>query len=222
MLIIGHRGAAGLELENTIRSFQKAQELGVDMLECDLLRTKDGAIVLSHDTTLARVYGIDQKISQMTLTEIKEVTGKQNKEIPELSEFLAIADRPIILDIKVSGIESQVLSAIKGFAHKVLISSWNPWVLKKFRTLDTNIQLDLVWGSKFGSLILFAAALLKNTNIYSITIGPKLVTASSMARFKKLGWKVFPYPINDPAQFEGLKRLGVDGVFTDRPDIIKN
>lgn len=52
--IMGHRGASGLEPENTLRSFRKAIELGVDYIECDVHATKDGHLVLIHDSTVDR------------------------------------------------------------------------------------------------------------------------------------------------------------------------
>ena len=197
MLIIGHRGAKGLEAENTIRSFQKAQELGVDMIETDL-RLQNGEIVLNHDPL------------------------KNGAKYPTLNELLAIARVPLNLEIKEAGFEEQVLRSIKGFTYKVLITSWNPRVLKKIRTLDGNIAIGPVVGYKYCFFLPIVVMLLKNLNIYSITIGPELVNSKRMKRFKKLGWKVFPFTVNNPVQFEELQKLGVDGVFTDFPNIIKN
>src|SRR6185503_3954337 len=140
MLIIGHRGAAGLADENTISSFQKAQEFGVDMIETDL-RLQDGKIVLSHDKP------------------------RPNQSYVTLAELLQIAKVPLNLEIKEPGFEKEVLEQIKGFAYKVVISSWNPWVLKKIRTLDGNIELGPMLGRKYEFFLPIVISLLKNINI---------------------------------------------------------
>ena len=218
MLIIGHGGAAGLAPENTISSFKLGQESGAQILEADLRRTKDGKIVLCHDSTLKRTHGIDKKISQMTLAEIKDATGKLGKEVPELSEFIGMAKLPVNLDVKESGFEKEIIESIKGFAYKVLITSWNPLVIKKIKALDENIDVGPIVGSGYRFLLPLVTTMLRNTNVYSITVGPKLVSSRRMKNFKKLGWKVFPFTINDKQEFDRLKNLEVDGVFTDYPN----
>ncbi|MEO8065366.1 MAG: glycerophosphodiester phosphodiesterase [Candidatus Doudnabacteria bacterium] len=196
MLIIGHRGAAGLEPENTIRSFKKAQDSGAQMLECDLRRTSDGKIVLSHDRK----------------NDYSDSTG--------LDELLHMATLPLDLEIKESGFENEVLESIKGFAHKVLITSWNPLVLKKIRALDGNIQLGLVIATRYGILLPLVISFLKKVNIFSISVTPELVNENRMSKFRELGWRVYVYTINTPEEFYRLKNYGVDGIFTDYPDIV--
>jgi len=222
MLIIGHRGAGGLAPENTIRSFQLAKDYGVDLLECDLRRTKDDQIVLCHDANLQRTHGLRLRIKDLTLAQLRQKTAKTGKEIVELSEFLGLADRPINLDVKDTGIEEQTLQAIKGFAHKVLITAWNPRILKKIRALDGNISIGPILGYKYGWLLPIMIVMVKKLNVYSITIGSELVNVRRMERFKKLGWKVLSCPVDAQDSFKQQKIFGVDGVFTDRPDIIKS
>jgi glycerophosphoryl diester phosphodiesterase len=202
MLVIGHRGAAGLEPENTIRSFQKAQELGVDMIETDL-RLQNGKIVLTHDR------------------------AKRGVEYVTLQELLSLADRPLNLEIKEAGFESEVLEQIKGFAHKVLITSWNPRVLQKIRTLDTNIQIGPVIGRRPRMFLPISIRFLKKLNIFSVTVDYSLINEKLMRVFKKHGCKVYVYTNSNPKIFneaktyQRLKDLGVDGIFTDYPNLIK-
>src|SRR3989338_5496321 len=101
MLIIGHRCAPSLEPENTIRSFKKAQELGVDMVEMDLRQSADGEIVISHDASLQRLFGIDKEISELSLASLKEMTIDRGREMATLAEALAQINLPVNLHIKV-------------------------------------------------------------------------------------------------------------------------
>src|SRR3989338_11409650 len=108
MLIIGHRGASSLEPENTIRSFKKAEELGVDMIEMDLRLTLDNQIVISHDDNLKRIFGIDKSIRKSTLGELKDISIAKGREIPTLKEALSSVVKPLNLHIKVVGLEKSL------------------------------------------------------------------------------------------------------------------
>ena len=201
MLIIGHRGAAGLAPENTRSSFIKAIEANVDMIETDL-RLLNGQIVLSHD---------------------KPKAGSQHMTLVEL---LTMANRPLNLEIKEVGFEEQLLKQIHGFAHKVLITSYNLLTLKKIRALDTNIQLGPVVGRYYGFFLPLVTRQLKKLNVSAITIDVSLIDESSMSEYQSLGWQVYaftnddPKIFNDPEFYRHLKNLGVAGIFTDYPNIV--
>ncbi len=96
--IIGHRGAAGLATENTIASFVAAQAAGVDVLEFDLRLTKDQQIVVNHDKSLLRVFGIDMVISDHSLEELQQACP----ELATLSEILKACGRTkMVIELKV-------------------------------------------------------------------------------------------------------------------------
>src|SRR3990167_6323869 len=133
MLIIGHRGAAGLELENTISSFKKAEQYGVDMIEMDLRLNDRGQIVVRHDK------------------------DPKDYNAPLLSEILSQVKLPLNLEIKESGFEQELLKAIRDFPSEVLVSSKYPRILEKIRALDGKIKLALVLGRANFFLLPFAA-----------------------------------------------------------------
>lgn len=200
MLIIGHRGAAGLEAENTIRSFQKAEELGVDMIEMDLRLRRDGEIVVVHDPDPKKIY----------------------EGAPRLVDVLPIIKIPVNLEIKEPGFEKKLLEAIKEFPFEILISSFKPQVLKKIRILDRNIQLGLIiapkkqWDYLFVPITLFFSFFLK---LHSVNPHYLLLTASRMQLMRRLKLRVFPWVINTQEEFRKTKQLGVDGVITDYPNL---
>jgi len=71
--VVGHRGAAGEKPENTIAAFEYAINLGVEVVECDVRETADGELVVIHDDNLKRVAGLDRRVSELSLSEIKEI-----------------------------------------------------------------------------------------------------------------------------------------------------
>ena len=104
MLLIGHRGAAGMHSENTIKSIEAAISESVDMVEFDLTATKDRKLVLMHDPNTKRTTGIDASIPELTLKELREITTADGAPIPTLHEALkACGTTPVLLDCKGSG-----------------------------------------------------------------------------------------------------------------------
>ena len=219
MLVIGHRGAAGLAKENTLSSLKKAQELGVDMIEIDVCLTRDGQIVLSHDWNLKRLYGSTKRIADLTLAEVKELTSG---EMPTLIEALAVITTPINVHVKVRGLEKQLLAIMKNFSSEVLISSTFPGVLEKIRALDENVKLGLVIGQGELYLLPILSLVLREIKLYSIHPEKRLVTSFDVRYLQSFKKKLFVWTVNDPKLFETYKSWNIDGVFTDNPTLIQH
>lgn len=216
MRIIAHRGASGIEPENTIRSFKKAEELHVDAIEMDVRPTKDNEIVVFHDHDLLRLFGDPRAVKDLTLAQLKEIS--KGREIPTLDEVLANVTTDLIVEIKVHGIEEQVFAKIKKFPHKVMISSFFPKVLKKIRALDGNIELGLAIGPGEFRLMPLVNYLTRKINLTSLNPWNKLVSSPIIALFKLSKRKIYVWTVNDEKEYLRMVKLGVDGVYTDHPE----
>lgn len=116
MILIGHRGAAGIEPENTIPGIEASVALGVDMIEFDLRTTKDKHLVLFHDTNLLRIAGINKNLSDMTLKEINTTVTKSGYPIPTFKEAIeACGDVPMLLDCKGKDWAHALYKALKNY-----------------------------------------------------------------------------------------------------------
>jgi len=208
-----------MEPENTIRSFKKAEALGVDMIEMDVRATKDGELVIFHDQTLVRLFGIRRRVAHMTLLELKEVS--QNREIPTLDEVLASVHKDLIIEIKVHGIERQVLSKIKKFPHKVMISSFYPKVLENVRALDGKIELGLLIGYGELHIMPIISRIIKKLNLSFIGPNRFLVSSQVIKLLRRSGKKIFVWTINSEKEFNRMVKLGVDAVYTDHAEFIR-
>jgi len=88
LLKIGHRGAKAYEPENTLRSFKRAIELGVDAVELDVRKTKDNEIVVIHNSDVNKTTDGSGSVSDFTLEEIKQFVTENGEQIPTLEEVL--------------------------------------------------------------------------------------------------------------------------------------
>lgn len=102
--IIGHRGAAGSELENTLPSFQRAVELGVKTIEFDVHVTQDRTFVVCHDDSLLRVAGTHKRIKDLSYAELRGIRLRNGSHVPLLEEVLQFArqkDLSVIVEVKI-------------------------------------------------------------------------------------------------------------------------
>lgn len=101
MIIISHRGAAGIEPENTIPSIEAAVKEGVDGIEFDIRVTKDGRLVVFHDSNIFRITGKNKNIKDMTLGEISLLSTHSGHPIPNFDEAMEAAGKvPVLIDCK--------------------------------------------------------------------------------------------------------------------------
>src|SRR3990170_2621002 len=135
MLRIGHRGARAYEPENTLRSFGKALEMGVDAVEFDVRKTRDNHLVVIHDADVKRTTNGKGLVADLTLKEIKEFSTEKGEKIPTLEEALEFLDSKvkILIELKEQGYEEKILSTIhsKKLEKNVIIVSFLDDALKK-------------------------------------------------------------------------------------------
>jgi glycerophosphoryl diester phosphodiesterase len=103
MQIIGHRGASGYEPENTLRSFQKAIDLGVEMIELDVYTCKSGELVVMHDDKVNRTTNGNGYVFNMTLTELKTLDAGKGEKVPTLVEVFDLINKKIAINVELKG-----------------------------------------------------------------------------------------------------------------------
>ncbi len=222
MIIIGHRGAMGYEPENTLRSFQKALDLKVDMIEFDVHHCQTGKIVVIHDETVNRTTNGRGLVAQKTLTELKELNAGKGEKIPTLEEVLDLIKRKVKVNIELKGPNTAkaTLKIIKKYIKEknwtyddFLISSFDSPLLETLRNLDNQIQIAVAVDKDPLNYIEFS----KKIKAYSIhpivkRTGKKFVELAHQSNLKVFVWTV------KPKQIKKMIKLGVDGIFTNYPD----
>lgn len=224
MLKIGHRGASGYEPENTLRSFRKALDLGVDMIEFDVRLCKSGEPVVFHDDTLDRITGGQGYIKDLTLAELKRYNVGKGEKIPTLTGALNTIDRQAIVNIELKGknIAEPVAQVIKdyinsGWPPKVfLVSSFNRKEFAKFAHHNPGARLGILVGKNpfdaLGRAIFYRA--------YSVHLHYHFLWKWLVRAMQKSGFKVFAFWLPDETWERKAKEVGVDGIISDYPDRI--
>jgi glycerophosphoryl diester phosphodiesterase len=221
MLRIGHRGARAYEPENTLRSFKKALEIGVDAVELDVRKTKDNQLVVIHDADVKRTTDGKGLVSDFTLKEIKEFSTEKGEKIPTLKEALDFLDTKvkILIELKEEGVEEKVLSAVRenGLQKNVIIVSFIEEALRNVRKLDKEVETGLLYVKHKNPVK--AALDLKASYLLPLY---RFTHAANVQKAHENGLKVIVWTINKPEEVAEYAKKGVDGIATDKPDILKS
>ena len=220
MLRIGHRGARAYAPENTLKSFRKALEIGVDAVELDVRKTKDGSLVVIHDEDVKRTTNGEGLVNELTLKEIKGLDAGDGEKIPTLEETLDFLDKKVkvFVELKETGIEDQVLSIVseKGLEKNVIIVSFLEEALKKVRELNKDIETGLIYARHKNPLK--SALDLKANYLLAFY---RFTHTANVEKAHESGLKVVVWTINKPEEVEEYAKKGVDGIASDKPDILK-
>lgn len=219
MLKIGHRGASAYELENTLSSFQMAIELGVDAVELDIRSTRDGAIVVIHDENVDRTTNGTGSVRGMTLEEIKGLLTRNGEKIPTLEEALDFLDKrvKILIELKDGGLEEKTLDLVrkKGLERNVIIISFLEGALRRVRELDKDIETGLIYVRHSNPI---KAALNLGAN-YLLPLY-RFLHKEDIDTAHEHGLKVITWTINSREDALIYAKRGVDGIASDKPDIL--
>lgn len=234
VLNIAHRGFCSQYPENTMLSFRKAYELGVDGVETDVQLTKDHVPVIMHDEALDRTTDGKGLLADYTLKELREMDagikfGQEYKglKIPTLDEFLDFykdKNQLINLELKNSiihyeNLEEIVFSKLKEYSleKNTIISTFNHYSLVKCRKLQPDIKLGLLYWD-----------CIYRPEIYAATVGvdylhPEFNSLDStiVSDAHAAGFGINAYTVDSEKDIEKMISLGIDAVITDCPDVVK-
>ena len=219
MLRIGHRGARAYEPENTLRSFRKALEIGVDAIEFDVRKTRDNHIIVIHDADVKRTTNGKGLVADLTLKQIKELSTEKGEKIPTLEEALELLDNKvkILIELKEQGYEEKVLSTVhaKKVEKNVIVASFLEPALAKTRELDKQIETGLIYAKHPNPVK--AALELKANYLISLY---RFTHTANVQKAHENGLKVLVWTINTTEEAAEYTKKGVDGIATDKPDIL--
>jgi glycerophosphoryl diester phosphodiesterase len=219
MLKVGHRGARAYEPENTLRSYRRALELGVNAVELDVRVTRDGEVVVIHDAEVDRTTNGKGLVSQLTLKEIKQLNTEKDEKIPTLEEALDFLDKKVkvLIELKETGFEEKVLRAVqkRGLEENVVIVSFLEEALRKVRELNEKVETGLIYVKHKNPVK--TASDLKASYLLPLY---RFAHTADVQKAHQNGLKVIVWTINKPEEVADYVKKGVDGITSDMPDVL--
>jgi glycerophosphoryl diester phosphodiesterase len=215
VIAIAHRGDPIAHRENTLPAFAAALAQGADMLELDLRRTRDGAIVVLHDQSLLRLWELDASVGDLDLSEVARL-GEGDVRIPTLRQVLDTVPPEVELMVDftrrevVAGAFDQALSA--GALDRCLFVTGNVEALRLLRGLSGRARLGLTWTEGADPPLDLLGELGAEfwNPMYSF------VSADGVAAVHEAGLRVSTWTVDAPAEVARVVADGVDAVVSNR------
>lgn len=229
--------------ENTMTAFEQAVELGYRYLETDIRISKDGVVMVFHDATLDRTTDGDGKVIQRTRAELAELDAGYRFDrdgahpyrgmgigIPTLEELVtAYPEAVFSIDMKENGLERPLAEIVERLDlwERVIVGSFSGARIKRFRRLVGRPVATSAGPAEMARFLantragrpsrLVADTMQVPVTYRGIRVVDRTTVAAAHAAFKQL----IVWTINDGNEMRALLELGVDGIITDRPDILR-
>ncbi len=225
-IVFAHRGANSFAPENSLSAFQKAIDLGCDGIELDVRFNIEGQVIVFHDRQLLRMTGTRGNVFRTNFEHIKKLHLRHkemtSEKIPLLQDVLSLAGRDIRINLDVKkdifgkdGFEERIVKILYDFNMRdnIIISSFNPFVLKNITDLDPNFHLGYIFRNR-SSLIMF-----NGQPVTSLHPRHQILTKKTLFNLRMGGYKIYPWTVDKEEDMLDLIRKKVDGIITNRPEL---
>ena len=236
MLVIAHRGFSSKYTENTLLAFSQALLLDIDAIELDIHQVEHEFMVF-HDPYVNKLTSSQGRIFDMSLEQVRKLLIKDKDPIPTLNEVAALVGDRVVLNIEVKSLQSvkdfvaYIKNLMTAYQCKIVISSFDHPMLMAIKysfsdfaesEAESKAQPDKVYQVEFGALIAHApfdhAKYASSLGVAIAATDWNTVNADFVNDAHKRGMKVWCYTVNHEETLLELLAMGVDGIFTDRPD----
>ena len=226
--VVAHRGAAGRAPENTLASIRAAIEDASDWVEIDVQETVDGEVVVVHDSDFMKLAGVDLKVWDGTLEQIRDIDiGSwfdpqfSAERVPTLAEVLeeAKGKTRVVIELKYYGhdqqLEQRVVDIVEqlGMTDEVAIMSLKYEGVQKIRALRPDWTIGLLSAKAIGDLT--------SLDVDFLAVAMGMASPGFVRRSHEQGKQVFVWTVNDAVSLSRMMSLGVDGVISDEPALAR-
>ena len=226
-IIMAHRGASAAAPENTLAAFQEAMDSMSDWIELDVRMTSDEVVVVTHDSNLKRVAGVNKRVGDITYEQLRELEvgstyseAFRGEKIPTLEEVLELTAGKIKLNIELKPIagnkqlEEAVVSLIYEYEveNTCMICSTSYDSLKKVKELAPDIQTTYVISMVYSDFWRGKAA-------DAFSLSSAIVTKEMIYNIKSVGKEIYVWTVNTEDSINKFLDMGVDGIITDDPSM---
>lgn len=220
--IIAHRGTPRELPENSIPGFVRAIEQGADAIELDVHITRDGVPIVHHDFAPRTPAGGARapRFPALTLADLMRYPLTGGVPIPTLAQALeTVGDRATVyVEIKATGIEQAVVDVIRRGTTRCAVHSFDHRVVRRVRELAP----ELPTGILLASYLLDPTAAIRGAGATALWEEWEHIDRPLVDEAKRAGARVIAWTVNEPEDALRLAALGVDGICTDLPALMRN
>jgi len=219
-LLLGHRGTPRLHHENTLVGFEEARRRGLDGVELDVRRAACGTLVVHHDARLPD----GRDIARLSFRALAP------HPVPTLAEVGAwAAETGVFLNIELKyerarpdDRAARTVDLVRrlGLTKRVIVSSFNPWVLASARAAGPEVPRGLLLEPSTGRSLRLAVFVASRLDAHALHPHFSLVTPDLVRAARTRGWAVNAWTVNDAQEVARLTALGVDGLIGDVPEVL--
>ncbi|CAL9424763.1 Glycerophosphodiester phosphodiesterase [Streptomyces sp. enrichment culture] len=251
-VVIAHRGASAYAPENTLAAVDKAAALGVDWVENDVQRTKDGELVVLHDDSLRRTTDVEEvfpdrapwKVKDFTAAEIARLDAGSwfdpayaGARVPTLEQFVERVGRhrqKLLLEIKnpqlYPGIERQTLKVLgnegwldrRHVKHRLIVQSFSADSIRTVHELKPAVKTGFLGTPPVADLPAYAAFTDQINPSHGSLSSGYVAAVHSFDGAHGKPLEVFTWTVNDAAAARRVAGFGVDGIITNTPDVVRD
>ena len=215
MFIIGHRGARGVEPENTLLAVRTGMACA-DYIEVDVRLTRDRIPVIMHDLLLDRTTNGTGPVNEYTLENLKAFDAGKGEKIPTLEGVCSIVKGHcgLVVEIKEPGSESEICSVLRGNPpENLFIVSFHPESILSVKDLLSGVKTGIIYSRAVGDLPGDA----KELGADAILLKFALLTGELVRACRKKSLLIISWTLDTPEEFRIAHDLGIDGLATDDP-----
>lgn len=229
--VMAHRGLSADAPENTLYAFSDAISVGADFIELDVQQTRDGVLVVMHDSNLKRTTGVNKDIWDVDYADIQNLDAGSwfdpayaNARIPTLEETLQFVDKRAKLNIEIKPtkhgsdtLEQDVAELITQYQYTdaCYVTSFSYGSLKKVKEVNPEIRTGYLMSVAYGQFYS-----LKYADAFSLN--KVFVTSQVVNAAHQQGKQIFAWTVNSMSEVRSLCNLHVDSIITDDPVMVQN
>lgn len=250
VVTVAHRGASAVAPENTLEAIDTAREMGIDWVENDVQRSKDGELVIMHDDTLARTTNVEElypdrapwKVSDFTWKEISTLDAGSWKgeewagaRVPTLRQYMLQVTKnqqKLVLEIKkpelYPGIEEEILTELRktgwlsreAVESKLVVQSFGADSIKAVHELRPDVKTGFLGTPAVADLPEYAAFSDQINSNHGTVSADYYAAVHALTGPHGKQLESYTWTVDDPARAVELAGWGADGIITNKPDVI--
>ncbi|BDM68052.1 hydrolase [Streptomyces nigrescens] len=249
---VAHRGASSYAPENTLASIDEAARLGFEWVENDVQRTKDGELVILHDNSLARTTNVKTvfpdrspwNVSDFTLKEIEKLDAGswfapkfEGERVPTLEDYMDEVeenDQSLLMELKspelYPGIELQTLRELRRVGwldrehvrHRLIIQSFNADAIKTVHTVRPDVRTGFLGNPSVADLPKYAKYCDQINPVHTVVTPEYVAAVHGLRGPHRRPLDLYTWTVDDAATAVKVAGLGVDGIITNKPDVVRD